>query len=182
MSIIEQAKAELERINFGAEDTAVMVDILERFFGHWDSGGAVSAVQPILMRCISGLPLSPNSSPMPADLSAETQAALQVDQRARLVVRVQAARVGQHPDLRTRQALGLRTERRLRTTERGPVRAESHECDRARPKLFDLSGEALAAPDQLGARKLVGRSGAAVHQIGEPVSLMQQFRLLAGPQ
>jgi hypothetical protein len=59
MSIVESAKAELERINFGAEDTAAMVDILERFFKQWDSGGAVACVAPILMRCISGQPLSP---------------------------------------------------------------------------------------------------------------------------
>jgi hypothetical protein len=59
MSIVEQAKAELERINFGAEDTAAMVDILQRFFKQWDSGGAVWAVAPVLMRCIKGQPLSP---------------------------------------------------------------------------------------------------------------------------
>jgi hypothetical protein len=59
MSIVDQAKAELERINFGAEGTAAMVEILERFFKQWDSGGAVACVAPILMRCISGQPLSP---------------------------------------------------------------------------------------------------------------------------
>jgi hypothetical protein len=59
MSIVDQAKAELERINFGAEGTAAMVEILERFFKQWDSGGAVACVAPILMRCIAGQPLSP---------------------------------------------------------------------------------------------------------------------------
>ena len=59
MSIISQAKAELERINFGEEDTAAMVDILQRFFHQWDSGGSVWAVAPILQRCIAGKPLSP---------------------------------------------------------------------------------------------------------------------------
>lgn len=59
MSIVESAQAELERINFGAEDTAAMVEILQRFFKQWDSGGAVACVVPILMRCISGQPLSP---------------------------------------------------------------------------------------------------------------------------
>lgn len=61
MSLIAQAKDELRRINFGDEDSAVMIDILERFFDCWDSGGAVHAVAPILMRLIAGQPLSPLS-------------------------------------------------------------------------------------------------------------------------
>lgn len=59
MSIIEQAKVELKRINFGEEDSAVMIDILERFFDQWDSGGAVYVVAPILQRLIAGKALSP---------------------------------------------------------------------------------------------------------------------------
>lgn len=59
MSIIEQARGELARINFGEEDTKVMVGILETFFDQWDSGGAVSVVAPVLQRCIAGKPLSP---------------------------------------------------------------------------------------------------------------------------
>jgi len=59
MSIISQAKDELRRINFGEEDSAVMIDLLERFFAQWDSGGAVWAVAPILRRLIAGKCLSP---------------------------------------------------------------------------------------------------------------------------
>jgi hypothetical protein len=59
MSIVAQAKHELKLINFGDEDTAVMIGILETFFGQWDSGGAVYAVAPILRRLIAGKPLSP---------------------------------------------------------------------------------------------------------------------------
>ena len=59
MSIIEQAKSELKRANFGDEDSAVMIGILEKFFGQWDSGGAVHAVAPVLGRLIAGKPLSP---------------------------------------------------------------------------------------------------------------------------
>lgn len=59
MSIIEQAKTELAAINFGADDSRVMIEILEKFFDQWDSGGAVHAVAPVLMRCIAGKPLSP---------------------------------------------------------------------------------------------------------------------------
>lgn len=59
MSIINHAKAELDRINFGEEDTKAMIDILHRFFDQWDSGGAVWAVFPILQKLIAGKPLSP---------------------------------------------------------------------------------------------------------------------------
>lgn len=59
MSLIEQAKDELKLINFGDQDSVVMIDLLERFFDQWDSVGAVWAVAPILQRLIAGKPLSP---------------------------------------------------------------------------------------------------------------------------
>lgn len=59
MGLISQAKNELKRINFGEEDSAVMIDLLERFFAQWDSGGAVYAVAPVLQRLIAGKCLSP---------------------------------------------------------------------------------------------------------------------------
>lgn len=59
MSIIESAEIELDAINFGEEDTAVMIDILKRFFDQWDSGGAVACVAPVLVRLIKGQPLAP---------------------------------------------------------------------------------------------------------------------------
>lgn len=59
MSIVEQAKIELAAANFGEEDSRVMVEILEKFFGQWDSGGAVWAVAPVLMRLIAGKPIGP---------------------------------------------------------------------------------------------------------------------------
>lgn len=59
MSVISHARSELGRIGFGAEDTEVMIDILERFFARWDSGAAVWAVAPVLQRLIAAKPLSP---------------------------------------------------------------------------------------------------------------------------
>ena len=59
MSIIEQARTELKTINFGDDDTRVMIEILEKFFEQWDSGGAVWAAAPVLQRLIAGKPLSP---------------------------------------------------------------------------------------------------------------------------
>lgn len=59
MSIIEQAKTELAAVNFGEDDSRVMVEILEKFFDQWDSGGAVSVAAPALQRLIAGKPLGP---------------------------------------------------------------------------------------------------------------------------
>lgn len=59
MSIVERAAAELERVNFGAEESQVMLGILRTFFDTWDSGGAVSIVAPVLQRLLAGKPLSP---------------------------------------------------------------------------------------------------------------------------
>lgn len=61
MGLIDQARSELALINFGDDDSAVMIDILERFFKQWDSGGAVWAAAPVLQRLIAGQPLSPLS-------------------------------------------------------------------------------------------------------------------------
>lgn len=59
MSILSRARDELERIRFGEEDTHVMMELLEKFLGQWDSGGAVWAVAPIFQRLLAGKPLSP---------------------------------------------------------------------------------------------------------------------------
>lgn len=52
------ARAELDRIDFGASDTAVMLELLRLFGDAWDSGGAVHAVAPILQRLVAWKPLS----------------------------------------------------------------------------------------------------------------------------
>lgn len=59
MSIIMQARRELELINCGHDDSNAMLDLLQRFFARWDSGGAVSWAAPVLARLIAGKPLSP---------------------------------------------------------------------------------------------------------------------------
>jgi len=58
MSIIESAKTELARSNFAEDDQKVIIDIMERFFAQWDSGGAVSVMIPVLDRLLRGLPLA----------------------------------------------------------------------------------------------------------------------------
>lgn len=102
MSIVEQAKAELERINFGAEDTAAMVDILQRFFKQWDSGGAVWVAQPVLLRCISGLPLEP--------LTGADDEWMQPDPNVDILQNIRYGSVFKYPDGRV---LDIRTDREV---------------------------------------------------------------------
>jgi hypothetical protein len=59
MSIKEHAKDELQRCNFGDEDTKVMIEIIEKFLDQWDSGGAVSVALPVFNRLIACKPLTP---------------------------------------------------------------------------------------------------------------------------
>lgn len=59
MSIREQAKTELAAVNFGDDDSRVMLEILDKFFDQWDSGGAVSVAANVLARLIKGQPLAP---------------------------------------------------------------------------------------------------------------------------
>jgi hypothetical protein len=58
LSLIEQAKQELARINFGEEDSRVMIEIMEKFFQQWDSGGSVYSCIPVLTKLLYGKPLS----------------------------------------------------------------------------------------------------------------------------
>lgn len=58
MSIIESAKAELAKSSFAQDDQDVIIDIMQRFFAQWDSGGAVSVMIPVMDRLLRGLPLS----------------------------------------------------------------------------------------------------------------------------
>lgn len=59
MSIIKQAKDEMNRIGLPDHDQQAMLSILRIFFDTWDSGGAVSVAAPMLQRLIAGKPLFP---------------------------------------------------------------------------------------------------------------------------
>lgn len=59
MSIREQAKSELDRVGISGDDRETIVKILDLFFDQFNSGGSVSVMAPILMRCLAGSPLTP---------------------------------------------------------------------------------------------------------------------------
>jgi hypothetical protein len=103
-----------------------------------------------------------------------------LDERGKLVVRVQAARTGQHPDVGTFEHLRLEAERRLPATERHPVGAEADEGDRARAMAAYLAGELPSAANELCGRQLVGSGRAAVHEIGQAAAQAEQARAFRG--
>ena len=59
LSITEQARAELNRSDYAPEDQLVLMAIVEKFLGHFDSGGAVHCALPTLVSLLLGKPLSP---------------------------------------------------------------------------------------------------------------------------
>ena len=59
MSITSQAEYEMTRAGWPDSDKRVMMQLLETFLDHWDSGGAVAAAAPIFQRLLAGKPLGP---------------------------------------------------------------------------------------------------------------------------
>lgn len=59
MSIREQARTEMKRAGYDWSDIDTIDSLLDKFFLHWNSGGAVMAMAPLLIKCLLGLPLSP---------------------------------------------------------------------------------------------------------------------------
>lgn len=59
MSIISHAQTELAAVNFGEEDSAIMLGLLRKFLDTWDSGGAVAVASDVFVRLLKGQPLGP---------------------------------------------------------------------------------------------------------------------------
>lgn len=59
MSIRKRAVAEMRIAGFPQDEIDAMDTILGIFFRHWDSGGAVASMAPVLQRLIAGKPLTP---------------------------------------------------------------------------------------------------------------------------
>jgi hypothetical protein len=79
------------------------------------------------------------------------------------VVRIEAARVRQHPQARAGQALGLRSERRLRPIEGDAIRADADDRDDSRTVAPDFPLEPVAARAKFLGFKFVGADGGAPH-------------------
>src|SRR4029453_16308406 len=102
----------------------------------------------------------------------------QFDERRKLVVRIQAARIGQDPDRRPLEALRLASDRGVLQGEGVAVGTPPEEREHLRAIAPDLGGEALAAGDELLRRELVGGRRAAVDEVRDPVTCTQELVLL----
>jgi hypothetical protein len=114
----------------------------------------------------------------------------QFDERRHLVVRVQSARTGEHPDLCAFEAFGLSSERRRGPTKSMPVGPEAQKRHDARSVAAYLKRQALSTADEFSGAQLVGTRARAADEVREPVARseklvffrrMQQARRKARP-
>ena len=84
-----------------------------------------------------------------------------MDERGHLVVRVQAAGTGQHPDGGAFEGSCLGTDPSALYPECMAIRSDAEKSHDSRPKAPYLRGKASAAGDELGGRKLVSAGGGA---------------------
>jgi hypothetical protein len=107
-----------------------------------------------------------------------------LDERRHLVVRIESARTGQHPDRALLEAIRLQAERRLRATEGMAIGAQAQKRHAPRAIAAHLPCKPPAARDEFFRPKLIGAGGCACHEIGQPVPLFEQqvlFRRMQQP-
>lgn len=85
-----------------------------------------------------------------------------------LIVGVQAAGVGQHPETRAGEPVRLPAGGRMPAAERRPVGRHPQHRDERRPVAPHLRLQPPGPRDQLLGRQLVGPSGRPAHEVGDP--------------
>ncbi len=138
----------------------------------------MAALVPRLPPATFWLPLRGNSGGL------RTQGASQLREQLRelrwLVVRVQSARVREHPDLRGADRFILQTHRRFRSIECRAIGADADDGEEPRCVAFHFAREDPAAFDELFARQLVGGGGGAGDDVGDADAEVQELALLRG--
>src|SRR6185295_7947942 len=119
-------------------------------------------------------------SSLSSDSTRIPQRPKQFDERRKLVVRVQAAWIRQHPDSRTFKTLRLRPNGGVFQGKGVAVGADAEKGEGLRAVAPHLCREAFAAGDKFQRLELVCGRGAAVHQVGDPVAAGEQLGLLGG--
>src|SRR4029077_2386054 len=104
-----------------------------------------------------------------------SQGPKQFDERRKLVVRIQAARIRQHPDCRTLEALRLRPNGGVFQGESVAVGAHAEKGESLRAVAADLVRQTLEARDKLLGVELVGSRGRAVDEVGDAITAFQQI-------
>jgi hypothetical protein len=110
------------------------------------------------------------------------QGSKQFDECGELIVRVQAAWIGQDPHLGPFEALRLAANGGFPYAESMAIRTHAEERDDARPIPPDLGGEPPAAADEFMRLELLGRRSGAVHEIADAVARREELALLGGMQ
>src|SRR5262249_2702007 len=97
----------------------------------------------------------------------------QFDERGKLIVRVQAARIGQHPYAGAVEQPRLRTDWSILQGKSVAVGAHAEEREGLRSVATDLRRQALAPSDEFCGIELVGRGGTPVDEVGDAVTGFQ---------
>jgi len=95
-------------------------------------------------------------------------------ERGELVMRVEAAGVGQHPELGVAEALALPAGDGLRPREGQAVGLDAHDGDAHRRVAAHLALEAATARHVLGPRQLGGVGGRARDEVRDPAADIEQ--------
>src|SRR5215475_9496499 len=97
----------------------------------------------------------------------QTKLVEQPRQMCGLVVRIQSARVRQHPETRVCELLRLKAESGLRTVECGSIGCQTDDGRESRLVTPYLALEAFRTTFQFVAGQLVRRRGRTIDQIGD---------------
>src|SRR5439155_24301458 len=141
------------------------------------SCGSPTRGRPFKLKLTSRLSAIAARSRLSTDCTG-LQAPKQLDELGQLVVRIQAARIRQHPDLGAFEGLWLPPDCCLFQGKGVAVRAHAEERNDLRPVAPHLCREAFAAGDKFFGRELVRCRGAAVDEVGDAVAALEELVLL----
>jgi hypothetical protein len=94
-------------------------------------------------------------------------------------VRIEAAGVGQHPELRLADRIGLGADGGLRAVEGDAIGTDADHGEIARPVPLHFPRHDLRAGDELLGRQFISAERGAGHHVRDAVAELEQFVLLA---
>src|SRR6185436_4375017 len=96
------------------------------------------------------------------------------------MMRVETARVREHPQARLAEAFGLRAECRVRSIECGAIGADADNGDDPRTIAADLALERPASGPQFVVIEFSGSGRRSGNEVGDPAATGQQLELIRG--
>ncbi len=137
-----------------------------------ESSYAMAATLPrMALRRSSRLERSQTNGSTPTGAAERDELSLEI---GRLVVRVEATRIRQHPYLGAGERLALRSDDGLGPIEANAVRAEPDDGDPLRAMPANLSRERCKSVSQLLIVKFISACGGPRHEVGDAATIRRQ--------